>query len=125
MSIDASGVWGQPGVDRNIHIEHDFTSLIGVTTVGRKLFVTDFANQRVVYWNNIPATNQAMPDGVIDHVSLGMNDRKDPSITAASMQFPYSVSSDGTRLAVADYGNHRVLIWNTIPTSKVPADVVS
>lgn len=31
--------------------------------------------------------------------------------------YPYSVFSDGTRLYVADTYNHRVLIYNTIPTS--------
>ena len=44
--------------------------------------------------------------------------RQDPSL-------PGSVHSDGTRLAVVDNSNARVLIWNTIPsTTQVPADVV-
>ena len=35
------------------------------------------------------------------------------------------VSSDGTRFYVADLHNHRVLIWNTIPTANdAPANVV-
>jgi hypothetical protein len=41
------------------------------------------------------------------------------------MQEPSGVYFDGTRLWVADTGNHRVLLWNKLPTSNgQPADVV-
>lgn len=39
-----------------------------------------------------------------------------PGITATAMQEPTGVATDGTRLAVADTSNNRVLIWNSIPT---------
>ena len=46
-------------------------------------------------------------------------------LSATTFLFPGSVHSDGTRLAVVDNYNARVLIWNTIPsTTQVPADVV-
>src|SRR5690606_18717120 len=37
---------------------------------------------------------------------------------------PQGVFSDGTRLFVADSGNHRVLIWNTMPSTTADADRV-
>jgi hypothetical protein len=38
---------------------------------------------------------------------------------------PAGVDTDGVHLAVADFSNNRVLLWNTIPTSNgQPADVV-
>ncbi|MCU1327106.1 MAG: repeat containing protein, partial [Bryobacterales bacterium] len=48
-----------------------------------------------------------------------------PLTTAANLQTPIAVSSDGTRMFVADLGQNRILVWNTIPTSNgAPADVV-
>lgn len=39
------------------------------------------------------------------------------SVTSSTLQNPQGVWTDGTRVVVADTGNHRVLIWNTLPTS--------
>ncbi|GAB2773185.1 NHL repeat-containing protein [Nocardioides salsibiostraticola] len=45
--------------------------------------------------------------------------------TAAHMYAPRAVWTDGERIICADTGNHRVLIWNQVPTtSGVSADVV-
>jgi hypothetical protein len=45
--------------------------------------------------------------------------------SAATLSGPEGLASDGTRLAVADTGNHRVLIWSQIPTATgAPADVI-
>jgi DNA-binding beta-propeller fold protein YncE len=45
--------------------------------------------------------------------------------SAATLAAPEGVWSDGTRLFVADTGNHRVLVWNAFPTSNgQPADVI-
>jgi len=37
---------------------------------------------------------------------------------------PVSIASDGKRLAVTDRNNNRILIWKSIPSSNVPADLV-
>jgi uncharacterized protein (TIGR03437 family) len=48
-----------------------------------------------------------------------------PTRCAATLSYPRFVISDGTRLFVADGGNDRVLLFNTIPTkSGTRADVV-
>jgi uncharacterized protein (TIGR03437 family) len=48
-----------------------------------------------------------------------------PARCAATMSLPRYALSDGTRLFVADGGNDRILVYNTIPTqSGTPADVI-
>jgi hypothetical protein len=48
-----------------------------------------------------------------------------PDRCAATMNFPRFAISDGTHLFVADAGNDRVLVWNSIPTQNgQSADVV-
>jgi len=48
-----------------------------------------------------------------------------PSRCAATMSLPRFALSDGTRLFIADGGNDRILVYNTIPTqSGTPADAV-
>jgi len=48
-----------------------------------------------------------------------------PALCAATLSFPRFAISDGTRLFVADGGNDRVLVYNTIPkTSGTRADIV-
>ena len=37
---------------------------------------------------------------------------------------PVSIASDGKRLAVTDRNNNRILIWTSIPSSNVPADLI-
>lgn len=45
--------------------------------------------------------------------------------TAANLYGPRGVCLAGERLLVADTGNHRVLIWNSLPTADhAPADVI-
>ena len=47
------------------------------------------------------------------------------SVGANTLYSPMGVYSDGTKLIVAEFNNHRVLIYNTIPTSvNATADVV-
>jgi len=96
----------------------------GVWIQNGKLFVADTTNNRVLIWNSIPTSNNQPADIVLgqpNFTSVGL-----PSQAAANnMSGPVSVTSDGTRLYVADLGFNRVLIWNHIPTSNgQPADVV-
>lgn len=43
---------------------------------------------------------------------------------ALNFSYPGGIASDGTRLLLADRGNNRVLIWNSIPTANTPPDLV-
>ncbi len=89
---------------------------------GGKLFVADSDNRRVLIWNSQPATNGQAADVVLGQPNFTSDAA---AVTAAGMDYPIGIWSDGTRLVVVDTGNHRVLIWQTIPsTSGAPADTV-
>jgi uncharacterized protein (TIGR03437 family) len=109
---------------------------VAVTTdpSGTHLFVADLGFSRVLIWNSVPTTTDQNADVVIgqpDMVSSGANnssavctsDGNDsngnpiyPSQCEATLNYPRYALSDGTRLFVADGGNDRVLIFNSIPT---------
>ena len=102
----------------------------GVWIQNGKLFVADTQNHRVLIWNSIPTVNRQPADLVLGQGNFNVAvqpdlTKQDTNAHANTLLNPVSVSSDGTRLFVADLGNNRVLIWNSIPTVNTqPADVV-
>src|SRR5579859_117025 len=87
-----------------------------------KLFVVDTQNSRVLIYNKIPTSN-----GAAANVVIGNSSFTDDSTGSGKTRLnsPHSAATDGNKLVVADTENHRVLIWNTIPTtSGAPADLV-
>lgn len=81
---------------------------------GTRLVVVDSGNHRVLVWSTFPTANGEAADAVIGQGAF------DTAATGASdiaMASPFAVASDGTRLFVADQGNHRVLGFGAIPTS--------
>jgi hypothetical protein len=104
----------------------------GMTTDGTRLFVSDRDNHRVLIWNNIPTSDNIPPDIVLgqpDFESITINNsgtKSDSSIVSdRSLRSPWGITVRGGKLYVADSGNHRVLVWNSIPTENfTPADFV-
>ncbi len=106
---------------------------VSVTSDGTRLYVTDLGNNRVLIWNHIPTANGQAADielGQPDFVSNASNNTAGicpstgsgssavyPALCGASMSFPRFALSDGKRLYVADGGNDRVLVYNSIPTA--------
>ena len=78
-------------------------------------------NNRVLIWNTTPTNANQLPDIVLGQPNFNINIANGVGIGANSLSNPTSVYSDGTRVYVADTGNHRVLIWNTIPTVNAQA----
>ena len=114
-----------------------------VTSDGTHLFVTDLGYNRVLIWKAIPTTNQKPADVEIGQVDMTQTIPNDTSHLCASngtnsdgtlaypatcgftLSFPRFALSDGTRLFVADGGNDRVLVYNSIPQANaVKADAV-
>jgi hypothetical protein len=94
----------------------------GLLVANGKLFVSDRNNNRIMIWNSIPTANGANANVVIGQPDFTSNGA---GTTQTSLGEPEGLWSDGTKLAVADFDNNRVLIWNTIPTTNgAPADVV-
>jgi DNA-binding beta-propeller fold protein YncE len=100
-----------------------FNHPTGLATDGKSLMVADRWNNRVLVWKSAPAKNTP-PDFVLGQPDFTSND---PGTGRHQMNWPGNVamSPDGTRLAVADTDNDRVLIWNSFPTKNAqPADLV-
>ena len=114
-----------------------------VTSDGTRLFVTDLGYNRVLIWNSIPTTNQKPADveiGQVDMTQTIPNDTSHlcvsngtdsdgnatyPALCGKTLSFPRFALSDGTRLFIADGGNDRVLVYNSIPTANAAkADAV-
>lgn len=122
---------------------------VSVTTDGRRLFVSDLGYNRVLVWNAIPRQNGQTADFALGQPNVNSSEELDaesannvrtlcaatgkdadgndtfPALCNATLNFPRYALSDGNRVFVADGGNNRVLVYNTMPTqSGQPADVV-
>jgi uncharacterized protein (TIGR03437 family) len=146
-------VLGQPNFTTSPNLDLTKSSLtaaantllnpVGVSSDGVRLIVTDLGFNRVLIWNTIPTKTQQPADieiGQKDFTTSEFNDNNDlcvstgadasgnpmyPSICNRTLSFPRFALSDGQRLFIADGGNDRVLIFNTIPTANAPAaDVI-
>jgi uncharacterized protein (TIGR03437 family) len=95
-----------------------------VATNGQIMAIADTGNNRVLIWNTIPTSNFANADIVLGQPDFTTIISVTP-VTASSMRGPEGVWIQGTRLFVADSGNSRIMVWNTIPTANnQPADYV-
>ena len=103
-----------------MHGANTLAGVVGAPSQG-SLYLADTDNHRILGFNAIPATNNANADFVIGQADFSSSA---PGTMANGFNFPFTtVTADG-RLFVVDQGNHRVLIWNSLPTANVPADVV-
>lgn len=86
------------------------------------LYLPDYANSRILGFTTFPTTNNASAAFALGQPGLTTNA---VGTGAGQMTRPQSVKAGNGKLLVSDYGNSRVLIWNTPPTtSGAPADVV-
>jgi len=138
MVLGATNFTTVPNADQtsNTVIANAATMLspVSVTSDGTHLFVADLGFSRVLIWQTFPTVNDQPADTEVgqENMLVGLeNDSVDlcasngtdtngnptyPAICGKTMDFPRFALSDGTRLYVADAGNDRVLVWNTIPT---------
>jgi hypothetical protein len=76
-----------------------------------RLAVADTANNRVLLWNSMP-TDGRPADHVLAQPTFEANgENRWNAVTHDSLCWPYGVWLHGDRLAVADSGNNRVVIW--------------
>ncbi len=85
-----------------------------VAVDGQRLFVADTANNRVLGYNTIPDAPGAAADFVLGQDGFSGNLA---GTTQSRMALPSAVFIGEGRLVVADSGNNRVLIWNSIPSA--------
>ena len=95
----------------------------GIATDGNMLAVTDTANNRVLLWRSIPASNGQPADIVLGQSNF--TTLRPVQVDNKSFRAPQGVWMQNGKLFVADTQNHRVMIWNSIPqTNDTPADLV-
>lgn len=116
---------------------------VSVTSDGQRMYVSDLGQNRVLIWNTIPTRNAQAADlvlGQIDFTSALANNSTKlcpsngigadgtasyPTTCLATMNYPRYALSDGKRLFIADGGNDRVLVYNSLPLANgQPADLV-
>lgn len=85
-----------------------------------------WAQNRVLLYNHLPVSpDLRVPDAVIgqpNFVSVAANGGG--SVSEFGLSLPSGVCWDGTTLYVGDYGNNRVLGWNSWPATGAGADFV-
>ncbi len=91
------------------------------------LVICDTGHHRLLGWNQAPKSDDQPADWVIGHTDFEQEGRngKGPA-SATSFNVPTGICAWGQNgMAVADAWNHRILIWDEVPTeSHVPADRV-
>jgi uncharacterized protein (TIGR03437 family) len=80
---------------------------------GKRLFIADGGNDRVLIYNNIPTTNAAPADSILGQTGPQVNQASD---AADSLRTPMSMAWDGSNLYVSDAFNRRVMVYSIAPT---------
>lgn len=123
----------QDGVQDTASTAHTLNRPRGVWTDGTRLVISDTYNSRVLVWNTFPTRHFQPADTVLGQSDFTLsspndddqNGSVDATPSARTLHTPWTVASNGVQLAVSDTNNHRVLIWNRMPTASFqPADVV-
>ncbi len=90
------------------------------------LFVADTANHRVLGFNDTPSASNPTADFVLGQMNFTDSmPNQGGTVNPFTLAFPHDVVVADGKLFVVDGLNHRVLIWNSVPTTTgAPADVV-
>ncbi|WP_289268484.1 hypothetical protein [Nitrospira tepida] len=90
----------------------------GVCCWGDSLIVADTGNRRVLIWFTPPTQNGQAADLVLGQTDFaGKDENAGGAPSARSMRWPHGIARWGNKLCVADAGNNRVMIWNTLPST--------
>jgi hypothetical protein len=84
---------------------------------GDRLAVADTANNRILLWDSMPDGPVCRgADWVLAQPDFGSNgENRWTSVQHDTLCWPFGLSLRGDRLAVADSGNNRVMIWRRKP----------
>lgn len=99
----------------------------GVCACGEGMAVADAWNHRVLIWYRVPTDSHVPADVVLGQADFTQNspNRGEDETASDRLHWPYGVFFHAGRLYVADTGNRRVLVWNSIPNRHgQPADQV-
>jgi DNA-binding beta-propeller fold protein YncE len=107
-------VANEPNRGQIVPTRESLSSPHDVLVGGGRLYIADTANHRVVIYNGVPVGSGQAPDGL-----LGQGDFNSRSVAPASpntLVEPSGLAMDpaAARLAVADTGHHRVLLYDVL-----------
>ena len=81
---------------------------------GGRLAVADTADNRILVWDRVPEDGRPA-DHVLAQPTFAANgENRWSSVQRDTLSWPYGISMHGDRLAVADSGNNRVLMWGRL-----------
>ncbi|PPE75681.1 hypothetical protein C3942_01960 [Solimonas fluminis] len=119
--IEAFGLYGQADYEGSAPNRGATTAsntlaqpLGNVASDGTRLFIADTANNRILGFAAVPTTPATAASFVLGQSSATANT---PATARDRLALPGAVFTGEGKLVVADSGNNRVLIWNTIPDS--------
>jgi hypothetical protein len=125
-SIPNFFVVGQENSNVSYQNKVAFGSTNQIIQAAGRYIIVDAQKNRILIYNQFPTSSIAEPDVVVGQPNkYSTVANYTGSISASGLNFPRGVASDGTNLIVADSGNNRVLIYNSMPTvDGASADVV-
>lgn len=82
------------------------------TVSNGRLWVADSFNHRVLGYDGIPEANNAAASWVVGQIDFESNE---PGTSASSIHYPVSATEHDGSLYLTDFGNRRILIYNTLP----------
>lgn len=89
----------------------------GLAAEGEILALADAWNHRILIWHGVPGRNNQPANIVLGQADFsgGLANRGRGEASADSLNWCYGVTIAEGRLFVADTGNRRVLVWNSLP----------
>jgi uncharacterized protein (TIGR03437 family) len=122
----ASFVLGQPDFNTTNYTitQRGMRTPTAVATDGRVLAVADTDNNRILIWRNIPTQMDQPADVVIGQANFTTGAYAG-QVTNKTLRGPQGIWLQNGKMFVADTQHHRVLIYNSVPTTNnAAADVV-
>ncbi|MFH1183080.1 MAG: hypothetical protein V1690_02350, partial [Candidatus Moraniibacteriota bacterium] len=94
----------------------------GVFAYSSKLYVSDYENNRVLVYNSIPISNNTSADAVIGQADMtSTSANRGGAAGASTLNKPYSIFANASKLAIADRENSRTLLYDNQDTTASPA----
>ena len=85
----------------------------GIATDGTVLMMADGNNNRVLLWDDLPTSNTE-PTIVFGQQNFDTNNSGE---SETELKWPADVAAGGNKYVIADTYNHRILIWNELPST--------
>lgn len=89
----------------------------GIATDGKVLMMADGNNNRVLLWDTLPTSN-VEPSIVFGQQNFDTNNSGE---SETELKWPADIAVGGGKYVIADTYNHRILIWDELPSTNAPS----